>query len=297
MLVLKSFHPQFLLLTPACFVLGWALAVASGGGAEPWRVLWAFIGALAAHVSVNGLNEYCDYRSGLDARTRKTPFSGGSGVLQERPDLAFPVLCISVLAFGLTLMIGSVFVWEMRSLFLGGAGVFGLFLVAAYTPWLTRNPFFCLIAPGLGFGFLMVGGVAFVLSGQISGATWMGSLITFCVVNNLLLLNQYPDIEADRSVGRSHFPLTYGLGRSTLAYGLFAGAAFSLLIFSERQGWFPAWTLLGSVPFFALPFILIGSFRFARRTERPVFFLGWNVFVAVGTPPLIALGFWLASNV
>lgn len=294
-LVLKAFHPQFLLLTPACFVLGWALAVASGGGVESGWVLLSFIGALAAHVSVNGFNEYFDYRSGLDTRTQKTPFSGGSGVLQVRSDLAPWILALASVAFGVALMAGSILTWESQSILLFGGGILGLFLVVAYTPWLTRSPFFCLIAPGLGFGLLIVGGIAFVLSGEISPATWIGSFITFCVVNNLLLLNQYPDVEADMTVGRAHFPIAYGLRKSTLTYGLFAGTAFSLLIFAERAHLFPIWALLGCIPFFSVPFIISGLFKNERCVQKIVFLLGWNVFIAVGTPILIALGFWVAS--
>ena len=37
----------------------------------------AFIGLLLAHISVNTLNDYFDYRSGIDLETRRTPFSGG----------------------------------------------------------------------------------------------------------------------------------------------------------------------------------------------------------------------------
>jgi 1,4-dihydroxy-2-naphthoate octaprenyltransferase len=297
-LVLKAFHPQFLLLTPACFVLGWALGVASGSGVGYPQIILAFIGALAAHVSVNGFNEYFDYRSGLDERTNKTPFSGGSGVLQARPDLAPWVLVFSGMAFGITLMAGAVFVWEAYNIFLLSAGLLGLFLVVAYTPWLTKNPFFCLIAPGLGFGILMVGGVSFVISGQISNATWIGALITFFVVNNLLLLNQYPDVEADRTVGRAHFPLVYGFGKSTIVYGIFSSAAYGLLLFALILGVFPLWTVLGCLPLLCLPWVLKGALRYASSSypQQDILFLGFNVFVAVGTPFLIALGFWFEKG-
>ncbi|GAI31321.1 unnamed protein product, partial [marine sediment metagenome] len=41
----------------------------------------AFIGLLLAHISVNVLNDYFDYRSGIDLEAKRTPFSGGSGIL------------------------------------------------------------------------------------------------------------------------------------------------------------------------------------------------------------------------
>ncbi len=45
-----------------------------------WALL-ALLGLLLAHVSVNVLNDYFDYRSGVDLKTQRTPFSGGSGIL------------------------------------------------------------------------------------------------------------------------------------------------------------------------------------------------------------------------
>ena len=54
------------------------------------------MGALCCHVSVNAFNEYYDFRSGLDARTRRTPFSGGSGTLPGKPELAGQALATAV---------------------------------------------------------------------------------------------------------------------------------------------------------------------------------------------------------
>ena len=45
--------------------------------------LLATVGLVLAHVSVNALNEYFDYRSGVDFKTERTPFSGGSGALPQ----------------------------------------------------------------------------------------------------------------------------------------------------------------------------------------------------------------------
>ena len=44
-------------------------------------LILALAGGLLAHISVNALNEYLDFTSGLDLTTLRTPFSGGSGTL------------------------------------------------------------------------------------------------------------------------------------------------------------------------------------------------------------------------
>jgi 1,4-dihydroxy-2-naphthoate octaprenyltransferase len=75
-------------------------------------------------------------------------------------------------------------------------------------PW--KFFWFCWLAPGLGFGPLMVMGTEVALAGQYTLEGFVASLVPFFLVNNLLLLNQYPDIEADKAVGRRHFLVVYG---------------------------------------------------------------------------------------
>ncbi len=79
----------FLLLSVIIVVLAAAMAHAELQGTEQSLdgSLFALVllGAVAAHIAVNSLNEYLDFKSGLDERTHRTPFSGGSGFLPEHP--------------------------------------------------------------------------------------------------------------------------------------------------------------------------------------------------------------------
>src|SRR4030042_4407442 len=78
---MKEIRLPFLLLVPVCVLLGVSVAVWESVDINAVYVTLAFIGALAAHIAVNVLNEYFDYKSGVDFKTVRTPFSGGSGVL------------------------------------------------------------------------------------------------------------------------------------------------------------------------------------------------------------------------
>ncbi|WP_156493399.1 UbiA family prenyltransferase [Oleiphilus sp. HI0125] len=75
-----------------------------------------------------------------------------------------------------------------------------------YSPWINRLPWVCLIAPGAGFGIVMVAGNFSVIAAY-DQLTYLTLLLPFCLSNNLLLLNQYPDIHADKNVGRRTFPI------------------------------------------------------------------------------------------
>ena len=284
----------FLVLPPACVLLGTGTAIWSQGEVNPIYVVLAFVGAMTAHISVNALNEYLDFRSGLDLRTRPTPFSGGSGTLPARPELARPALTTGLVAMAITVLIGLYFlaVWGWSILPLG---FLGLLVILAYTPWVTHSPFLCLIAPGLGFGLLMVMGTDFVLTGEYTWTAFAASLVPTCLVSNLLLLNQFPDVEADESVGRRHYPIVLGRRKSSIIYGLFLFLAYLTIILSVLLALLPVASLLGLLTILVAVPTVRGAYRYAEDLERLVPYLGYNVLLTVVTPVLVAVGFLIAA--
>jgi 1,4-dihydroxy-2-naphthoate octaprenyltransferase len=282
----------FLVLTPACVSLGVGSAIWTTGEVRVLFVVLALIGALSAHISVNSLNEYFDYRSGLDFRTKRTPFSGGSGVLPENPNTAGYALIIGLVSLALTGIVGIYFiqVWGWRLLPLG---LIGLFVIVFYTIWFTARPLLCLAVPGLGFGTLMVMGTDFVLTGSYSCTAFVASLVPFFLVSNLLLLNQFPDVEPDRSVGRRHLPIALGLRRSSLIYGLFLLLSYVSIALGVHLHHLPRFSLIGLFTIaIALP-AFAGAYRFGEDIERLIPYLGLNVVVVILTPLLVAAGLFL----
>lgn len=284
-------RPPFLLLTPAVLSLSLAVAMLQRKPDLLTAVL-VFIAGLAAHVAVNALNEYHDFRSGLDLETLRTPFSGGSGTLPNRPDLApaamwlgrIAVAVVMVLGVWLSLRVG----WELLA-----PGLAGLALILAYTGWITRQPLACLIAPGLGFGPLMLGGAAWVLAGEPTLAALAASLVVLPLVNNLLLLNQLPDIEVDRRFGRDHFPIRLGPAASARLFAAQMALAYVLMLLFVALGWLPVGALLGLL---TLPLALISvtlALRHANETPRLLPAMGLNVAVNLLTPVAMAVGLML----
>jgi 1,4-dihydroxy-2-naphthoate octaprenyltransferase len=192
----------FLALTPACIALGLACVQWQQGAIDLLQAMLVLLGAIAAHISVNAFNEYSDFKSGLDATTQRTPFSGGSGVLPAHPELAASTRAMALGSLALCTAIGLYFV-RLRGPALLPLGLAGVLLIVLYTQWITRQPWLCLVAPGLGFGPVMILGTQVALTGHYSVAAAAASAVPFFLVNNLLLLNQFPDIEADRRVGRA----------------------------------------------------------------------------------------------
>jgi 1,4-dihydroxy-2-naphthoate polyprenyltransferase len=288
-LLLGPMRVPFLILTPACVLLGLGTAIWTIGHVNWLHFALVLVGAVCAHISVNAFNEYFDFKSGLDARTQRTPFSGGSGTLQVRADMARPALVTAWMAFAVTALTGVYFVFLHGPAILP-LGILGLFLLYAYTPWLTRNPFLCLVAPGLGFGPLMVMSVHFALTGAYSWTAFAASLVPFFLVSDLLLLNQFPDVEADRSVGRRHFPILIGRKTSSLIYGTFLLAAYLTIILGVAFELLPAISLIGLLgAVIAIP-AGINAFRYSEDINRLIPSLGLNVLLNLATPVLVGIG-------
>ena len=290
--VLGPMRLPFLILPPACVLLGLGTSVWSTGKVSALYFLLALIGGICAHISVNAFNEYFDFKSGLDSRTRRTPFSGGSGTLPEKPEFARQALMTALITFAITGSIGLYFL-SVRGLSLLPLGVLGLLVIAAYTPWFAHNPFLSLISPGLGFGTLMVMGTDFVLTGRYSWTAFIASLVPFFLVNDLLLLNQFPDVEADRSVGRRNFPIIIGSRKSSLIYGAFFLLAYLSIVFGVITGYLPRPSLIGLLTLVIAVPAAIGAYRYCDETEKLIPSLILNVVINILTPVLVAIGLFL----
>ncbi|HSW39416.1 MAG TPA: prenyltransferase [Acidobacteriota bacterium] len=287
--IIGVMRPRFLLLAVACVFLGLSAAVWAGYEITVWHAVLCFAGGVLAHGSVNAFNEYEDIKSGLDFRTTRTPFSGGSGTLVPVPAKLPVALWTGAGASAVCIAIGIYFYlvhgWPILAI-----GATGLAVIIIYTPVLNKIPLLCLIAPGLGFGTLMVNGTYFAMTGAFSWAVLLVSFVPFFLVNNLLLLNQFPDVEADRTVGRKHLPIAIGRKSSARVFAGFIAAAYATVLLGFAAGLVPAWTLLSLA---TLVFALPAAGSALSHSENPAKLgpsLGQNVLSNLMTPVLMGIG-------
>lgn len=290
--IIGVMRPRFLLLAVACVFLGLAAAVWAGYPIHPWHALLCFAGGVLAHGGVNAFNEYEDIKSGLDFRTERTPFSGGSGTLVPVPHKLPIALWTGIVTAAVCVAIGVYFYllygWPILAI-----GALGLFVIVVYTPWLNRVPLLCLVAPGLGFGTLMVNGTYFALTGAFSWTALAVSFVPFFLVSNLLLLNQFPDVEADRTVGRKHLPIAIGRKASARVFALFVAATYLTILLGVALRLMPPWTLISLVSLlFALP-AARGALAHPDNLARLGPSLGQNVLANLAAPVLVGIGLLL----
>jgi 1,4-dihydroxy-2-naphthoate octaprenyltransferase len=208
------------LFLPVTLVASGAAAAAYEGAFGWGPTLLALVGLVLLHAAVNALNEASDMTSGIDLRTTRTPFSGGSGTLPAgrlsvRATRAFAYACAVVGG-----LIGGWFALRLGPLFALLMAV-GAAAVLFYSDVLARAGV-GEVAAGLGLGALPVWGAAWV-QGPPPGpaALWAGAP-AFFMTFDLLLLNEFPDEEADRAGGRRNLVLLLGRKGAALTY---AGAA------------------------------------------------------------------------
>jgi len=284
-------RPQFLLLSVVLAFLGASIAWYDGAFHLGFALL-AMVGLLLAHTSVNVLNDYFDYRSGIDLATPKTPFSGGSGILPAARLTPTQVLWLGVVSLLLTIPIGIYFVltrgWLLLPLILAGA-----LCIALYTPFIlkTKWPEW---AAGLGLGTLPVLGAYFV---QTAGYTWpavIASIPSGILVHNLLLLNEFPDVEADRTGNRQTLPIIMGREKAGIVYSVLTIMVYLWIVGGVVARVMPVFALIALL---TLPFA-VKAIRGALKPtgmDQLMPAMANNVLVVLLTQLLLGIGYILAG--
>ena len=282
-------RPSFLLLVPVCVFTGVAASLYDGYPFRPLYFALAFIGALFAHISVNVLNEYSDYKTGIDFKTQRTPFSGGSGLLPAGLLKPAQALMLGLGSLAITVAIGIyftvIYTWAILPL-----GIVGVLIILLYTPYLTKLPGVTeLVGPGLGFG-LMVLGTYVTQSGDYRVASVLVSLVAGLLIANLLLINEFPDVEADRPAGRKHLPIILGRAKAAWIYCAIAVLAYAVIVVGVAIDSLPLWALLGLA---TLPLgvkAMAGALKHHSDIPKLVPALGMNVITVLLTPTLMSVG-------
>jgi 1,4-dihydroxy-2-naphthoate octaprenyltransferase len=285
-------RPQFLLLSVVLVLLGTATSFHHGD--FHWlRFVLATLGLVLAHASVNILNDYFDYKSGIDLETTQTPFSGGSGILPK--GLLEPQ---SVYRFGLGCLLAALLIgiyltvvsgWQLLPLVIVG-GVVIYFYTSYLTKWLVGE-----IWAGLGLGTLPVLGAYFVQTGSYSLEALVVSLAPGFLTANLLLLNEFPDFEADKMGGRYQIVIALGKRKACHLYAGLMAITYLCIIAAVVCKLAPPLTLLGLL---SAPFALkaIGTtYKNHNDFQKMIPALGANVITVLSTSALLALGYFLTG--
>lgn len=286
---------NFLPLTVVIVSAGLAASFYAHRVFRPLDALLVLVGALLMHASVNAFNNYFDYRSKIDERTTKTPFSGGVDILVKGRMKASLALGVSAGTFLVAAVIGLYFL--SRTFYpLLPLVVYGGLVIVLYTPILSKIHGLSELIAGSGFGLMGLG--VYVTQAGVIDAPGITVFVPVTILVALLLfLNEFPDAEVDRVAGRRHLVILLGRRRASWLYVAGLAATYCSIILAVGLKAGPPTILLSlfTVPiaYRAGGIVLINYDHIPKLLPA----LGLNVMTILTTILLIAVGFLTAGFV
>lgn len=250
---LRALRAPFLVASVIPVLLGGALAAVHiadspffPAGFRLGLFLLTLVGAVSVHVATNMLNDNFDFRSGNDLAVKhQNPFAGGGRVLPQGVLNVTSHLAIAVGFLGIGSLIGSYLVTQTNVILLiiGLVGVFAALFYVAPPIRLAHRGLGELFV-GLSFGPLVVMGTYFVQTMRFDWGPLFLSIAFGLLVAAILWINEFPDVDADLSVGKRTLMARLGYERSIGVYFYLVALAYVLVPMAVLTGQVPPTVLL-----------------------------------------------------
>ena len=224
---LRAIRFKFLLASIMAVSNGIAIAYWKTGRVDISYAILTFFGIACLHASVDLLNDYWDFKKGIDSVTKRTKFSGGTGVLPENLLKPKSLYAAGIIFLLLGVSIGSYFIL-VRGIPIAIILGFATFAIYFYS--------ISIINIGLGEvfvaikGALIVIGTFYVQTGLITpGSVYIG-IIVGILSFTVLFINSFPDYSADLSKGRRTLVILLGKKRAARMFSVLILITYILII-------------------------------------------------------------------
>jgi 1,4-dihydroxy-2-naphthoate polyprenyltransferase len=244
---LRAIRIRFLLASVIAVSNGLAVAYWKYATIDPLYAALTYIGVVFLHASVDLLNDYWDHKRGIDSATKRTKFSGGTGVLPENLLTPRAVYLAGIIFLILGALIGAYFV-ALRGITI--AVILGFAVVAIYFYSTT------IVNAGLGELFVAIKGAMIVLGTLYvqnavlePAALYVGAIIGILSAT-VLFVNSFPDYEADMSKGRRTLVIMLGRKIASAVFPMFIIVAYAMIVAGIFLGFTKVYSLisLASIP-------------------------------------------------
>jgi len=218
---LKELRLQFCVASVMPVLIGSALAYKQIGSINYTLAILALLATVAFQIASNISNDYFDHRSKNDIlNENRTPFSGGSGLLQKGLITPKHTLIASLLFFAIGTILGIAILFITKKpavLALGLAGLLGGFFYTAPPLKLGyRTAGEIIIA--LLFGILPVYGAYYIQTGVWDLIPLLPASVVAVLIFLVIFANEFPDFEADKAVNKRTLVVTLGIKKAALLY-------------------------------------------------------------------------------
>ena len=248
---LRAIRIKFLLASVISVSLGLSLAWYAGASIDIFHALLTFAGVISLHASVDLLNDYWDFKRGIDTKTKRTKMSGGTGVLPEgllKPKSVY-LAGIGFLILGAIIGIYFVMIFGITiGLILGFAILSVYFYSTKIVNWGLAEVFVTIK------GTLIVVGTFFIQSQGIDDFSIFAGIVVGLLSSLVLFVTSIPDHDIDKEKGRRTLIIIFGKSNSVKTFSIFPILIYGVIIFGVMTGLFPVYSL---IVLLAKPFLIL----------------------------------------
>mgnify|MGYP001204299487 FL=1 len=209
-----------------------------------------FAGVLALHASVDLLNDFWDFKRGIDTITKRTKMSGGTGVLPEGLLEPSTVYRAGILFLIIGSLIGTYFVFTdgITIAVILGFAILSIYFYSTKIVDSGLGEFFVAVK-----GSLIVIGTFFIQSGQITMESILAGIVVGVLSSMVLFIASFPDHDADKSKGRKSLVISVGKRKAAKLFWIFPIISYSAILGGVSVGLFPEFSLIS---FLSIPLMI-----------------------------------------
>ena len=248
---LRAIRVKFLLASVIAVSLGLSLAWHSGHPIDILHAILTFAGVISLHASVDLLNDYWDFKRGIDTKTKRTKMSGGTGVLPEgllTPKSVY-IVGIAFLILGAIIGIYFVIIFGITiGLILGFAILSVIFYSTKIVNWGLAEVFVTIK------GTLIIIGTYYIQSQSIDDFTILAGIVVGVLSSLVLFVTSIPDHDVDKEKGRRTLIIIFGKANAVKTFLIFPILAYGIIIYGVVSGLFPIYSL---ILLLAKPFLIM----------------------------------------
>lgn len=174
---------------------------------KPLPVVICVLFALLAQIASNFANEYFDYRNGFDRKGRVGPRRG----VTEGDITPRAMLVATIATLALAALLGcSLIYWGGWWLIAAGIAIIAGALAYSTGPYPLARKGWGEVAVVLFFGIVPVTLTYYIQAGNCPVEVWLTSIATGLLGANVLVVNNYRDIDDDRVSGKQTLAVRFG---------------------------------------------------------------------------------------
>ena len=233
---LRVIRVRFLLASVVAVSAGLAIIWWQTGNIALFDAILTMSGVLCLHASVDLLNDYWDFKRGIDTTTQRTKMSGGSGVLPDGLLKPTQVYVAGIIFLIIGASIGIYFV-ATDGIIIGIILAFAIISIYFYSTKLVNwglAEVFVTIK-----GTMIVVGTYFVQTQQITEPVVLCGIIVGVLSSLVLFITSFPDYDADKAKGRKTLVISLGKQNSCSILWVFPAIAYGITIIAVISEIFP----------------------------------------------------------